>query len=125
MTRESASEAATFRALELCERIREYAMREKEQALTDANSLDAFDSSFGENMEIHVRELIDLIHDMQLARPAVQSSEKLKKEIGFTLATIEDAINTVNEERKKVRGLIDESRLRRDAIRAYDSIHAS
>jgi hypothetical protein len=125
MTRGTASAALVSRALGLCERIRGFAAREMTRARVETKEDDAFDSLLEEDIESTVRELVGLLDSIPASRADAVSVEDLKLEIGFTLSSIEDAIRTVSASKNTVLDLLSESRTRREAIRAYDIIHAS
>ncbi len=125
MTRGTASAALVSRALGLCEKIRGFAVREENRARIEIEEVDEFDSLFEEDIESTVHELVCLLDGIKETRVDTASMEDLKMEIGFTLSSIEDAIRTVSESKNTVRELLSESRTRREAIRAYDIIHAS
>ena len=125
MTRGTASTVLVSRALGLCERIRGFAARERQRAEIDTEETDEFDSLLEEDIESTVHELVGLLDDIRETRTDTGSMEELKTEVGYTLMSIEDAIRTVSASKNTVRDLLSESRTRREAIRAYDIIHAS
>jgi hypothetical protein len=125
MTRGTASAALVSRALGLCERIRGFAAREMTRARVETEEVDAFDSLLEEDIESTVHELIGLLDGISAAGADAGPMDDLKTEVGFTLMSIEDAIRTVSASKNTVRDLLSESRTRREAIRAYDIIHAS
>ncbi len=125
MTRGSIPSALVSRAFGLCEQIRGLAALEKDRAGIEADEFDEYKSPFENGIETTVQELVDLLDGAAASGTDAKSVESLKVEIGFTLVSIEDAIRTVGEARKTVRDLLNESRARREAVRAYDIIHAS